>query len=153
MLRVRGFTVVFISRGSCILMILRPPRSTRTYTLFPYTTLFRSVGEVVHSNNPDFAPGTIVESRAFGWQEYAVLGAKGTRRLDPALAPIHSALSWHGMPGLTAYFALLDTGAAREGETVVIPAASGAVGQVAGQHAHIQGGRSEERRVGEERGR
>src|SRR3546814_15312382 len=93
MLRVRGFTVVFISRGSCILMILRPPRSTRTYTLFPYTTLFRSVGEVVHSNNPDFAPGTIVESRAFGWQEYAVLGAKGTRRLDPALAPIQSALS------------------------------------------------------------
>src|SRR3546814_5235248 len=51
------------------------------------------VGEVVHSNNPDFAPGTIVESRAFGWQEYAVLGAKGTRRLDPALAPIQSALS------------------------------------------------------------
>src|SRR3546814_6246605 len=95
------------------------------------------VGGIGRANNPDFAPGTIVESRAFGWQEYAILGAKGTRRLDPDQAPIQSALSWHGMPGLTAYFALLHTGAAREGEKVVISAASGAVGQVAGQMAEV----------------
>src|SRR3546814_18227191 len=51
------------------------------------------VGEIVRSNNPDFAPGTIVESRAFGWQAYAVLGAKGPRRLDPDQAQIGRA-SW-----------------------------------------------------------
>jgi NADPH-dependent curcumin reductase CurA len=100
------------------------------------------VGEVVASGHPDFAPGDVVESFTFGWQEYAVLGPAGTRRIDPGLGPIHSALSYLGMPGLTAYFAILEVGRARPGETVVVSAAAGAVGQIAGQLAKLAGCRA-----------
>ncbi len=100
------------------------------------------VGEVVRSNHPDFHPGDIVESMEFGWQEYPVLGAAGTRRVDPTIAPIHTALSCLGMPGLTAYFAMETIGRPEPGETVVVSAASGAVGQVAGQIAKIKGCRA-----------
>jgi NADPH-dependent curcumin reductase CurA len=100
------------------------------------------VGEVVESRHPDFAPGDIVESFTFGWQEYARLGAAGTRKVDPSLGPIHSALGHLGMPGLTAYFAILEAGRARPGETVLISAAAGAVGQIAGQLAKLAGCRA-----------
>jgi len=97
------------------------------------------VGEVVESRHPGFAPGDIVESFTFGWQEHAVLGGAGARKVDPGLGPIHSALSYLGMPGLTAYFAILEAGRARPGDTAVISAAAGAVGQVAGQLAKLAG--------------
>jgi NADPH-dependent curcumin reductase CurA len=100
------------------------------------------VGEVVESNHPGFAPGDIVESFTFGWQEYAVLGAAAARKIDPGLGPVHSALSYLGMPGLTAYFAILEIGGARPGDTVLISAAAGAVGQVAGQLAKLAGCRA-----------
>ena len=100
------------------------------------------VGEVVASRHPDFAPGDLVESFTFGWQEYAVLGAAGTRKVDPGLGPIHSALSYLGLPGLTAYFTILEAGRARPGETVVVSAAAGAVGQIAGQLAKLAGCRA-----------
>ncbi|MDC7789813.1 NADP-dependent oxidoreductase [Rhodoplanes sp. TEM] len=105
------------------------------------------VGEVVASNHPAWAPGDIAESMAFGWQEYAVLspdrpGTDGVHRVDPALAPIESALSWLGMPGMTAYFGLLDVGRPRPGDTVVVSAASGAVGQLVGQIARLSGCRA-----------
>jgi NADPH-dependent curcumin reductase CurA len=100
------------------------------------------VGEVVVSNHPDFQPGDIVENFTFGWQDHAVLGAQGTRKVDPALGPIQSALGYLGMPGLTAYFTILEVGRARPGDTVVISAASGAVGQIAGQLAKLAGGRA-----------
>jgi NADPH-dependent curcumin reductase CurA len=100
------------------------------------------VGEVVRSNVPDFKPGDIVESMGFGWQEYPVLKAPGTRKVDPALGPIQHALGVLGMPGLTAYFALLDVAKPKPGETVLVSAASGAVGQVAGQIAKILGCRA-----------
>jgi NADPH-dependent curcumin reductase CurA len=100
------------------------------------------VGEVVESRHPDFAPGDIVESFTFGWQEYAVLDGSAARRVDPDLGPTHSALSYLGMPGLTAYFTILETGNARPGETVLISAAAGAVGQIAGQIAKIAGCRA-----------
>jgi len=97
------------------------------------------VGEVLASNHLDFAPGEVVESMRFGWQEYPVLDGKDARKIDRALGPIHSALSYLGLPGLTAYFGLLDVGRARPGDTVVISAAAGAVGQVAGQIAKLMG--------------
>lgn len=97
------------------------------------------VGEVVRSNHPDFQPGDIVESFQFGWQDFPVLQADGTRKVDPELAPIQSALSYLGLPGLTAYFALLHQARIQAGETVLISAASGAVGQVAGQIAKLTG--------------
>jgi hypothetical protein len=100
------------------------------------------VGEVVVSGHSDFAPGDLVESFTFGWQEYAVLGAAGTRKLDSSLGPIHSALSYLGLPGLTAYFTILEAGRARPGETVVVSAAAGAVGQIAGQLAKLAGCRA-----------
>ena len=100
------------------------------------------VGRILRSNLPGFAQGEIVESFGFGWQEYALLGAEGTRRVDPQQGPLQSALSYLGLPGLTAYFALLEVGRPHAGETVVISAAAGAVGQIAGQIAKLQGARA-----------
>ena len=100
------------------------------------------VGRVIESQHPDFSVGDIVESMSFGWQEYTVLNSQGTRRIDPSLGPIHSALSYLGMPGLTAYFGLMEIGKLRPGDNVVISAASGAVGQIAGQIATLMGARA-----------
>ena len=88
------------------------------------------VGEVIVSNHPERRPGDIAETMGFGWQEWAVLspgrpGPEGVNHVDASLAPIESSLSWLGMPGLTAYFGLLDVGRPRPGDTVVVSAASG----------------------------
>jgi NADPH-dependent curcumin reductase CurA len=100
------------------------------------------VGEVLKSEDPRFQAGDIVESFTFGWQEYPLISAQDARKVDPALGPVHSALSYLGLPGLTAYFALLDVGEPRPGETVVISSAAGAVGQIAGQIAKLEGCRA-----------
>ena len=100
-----------------------------------------TVCEVVESNNPKFKAGDIVESR-LGWQEYAVTDGKGLRKIDPSLAPISTAVGVLGMPGMTAYFGLLHVGQPKEGETVVVSAASGAVGALVGQIAKIKGCRA-----------
>jgi NADPH-dependent curcumin reductase CurA len=97
---------------------------------------------VLRSNDPRFRPGDIVESFHFGWQEYPVLKGSDARKVDPSLGPVHSALSYLGLPGLTAYFTLLHHAPVRAGDTVVISAAAGAVGQVAGQVAKIAGCRA-----------
>jgi NADPH-dependent curcumin reductase CurA len=105
------------------------------------------VGEVVASNHPKWKAGDIAESMSFGWQEWSVLtpdvpGPAGVNRIDPNFAPIESSLSWLGMPGLTAYFGLLELGRPRPGDTVVVSAASGAVGQLVGQIAKLAGCRA-----------
>jgi NADPH-dependent curcumin reductase CurA len=100
------------------------------------------VGEVVESKDPQFAPGDVAESFTFGWQEYAVLDGAGARKVDPGLGPIHSALSYLGLPGLTAYFGVLEAGRAQPGQTVLVSAAAGAVGQIAGQLAKLAGCRA-----------
>jgi NADPH-dependent curcumin reductase CurA len=97
-----------------------------------------TVGEVVRSSNPRFAVGDIVEDR-LGWQEYAIGGGATMRKVDPSLAPISTANGVLGMPGMTAYFGLLDVGQPKPGETIVVSAASGAVGQVVGQIGKIMG--------------
>ena len=99
------------------------------------------VGEVIASNNPKFAKGDIVEGR-LGWQEYALSDGASLRNVDPSLAPISTANGILGMPGMTAYFGFLDVGQPREGETVVVSAASGAVGGLVGQIAKIKGCRA-----------
>lgn len=98
------------------------------------------VGEVVRSNSPAFQPGDIVEG-LMGWQDYAAMKAKGLRKVDPKLAPISTAVGVLGMPGLTAYFGLLDVARPKPGETVVVSGAAGAVGSIVGQIAKIHGNR------------
>ena len=97
-----------------------------------------TVGEVVASQHPGFAVGDIVEDR-LGWQEYAIGGGPTLRKVDPSIAPISTANGILGMPGMTAYFGLLEVGQPKPGETVVVSAASGAVGQAVGQIARIMG--------------
>ena len=97
-----------------------------------------AVGRVTASEHPGFAVGEHV-SGTFGVQEYAVSDGRGTIKLDLALASPVTYLGALGMTGLTAYFALLDVGRVKEGDTVVVSGAAGAVGSVAGQIAKIKG--------------
>ncbi len=96
------------------------------------------VAQVVASNNPKFVNGDIVLGRT-GWQTHLVSDGAGFRKIDPALAPISTALGVLGMPGMTAYAGLLEVGKPKAGETLVVAAASGAVGSVVGQIAKIKG--------------
>jgi len=97
-----------------------------------------TISEVIETKNPRYRPGDYVLGLD-GWQAYAVSDGKGLRKLDPAQAPITTAVGVLGMPGLTAYVGLLDIGRPKEGETVVVSAAAGAVGSIAGQIAKIKG--------------
>lgn len=99
------------------------------------------VGEVLESRSPRFGPGDIVEGD-FGWQTMPTVDADGLDRVDPGLAPISTALGVLGMPGMTAYFGFLEVGRPRPGDTVVVSAASGAVGGIVGQMARIGGNRA-----------
>jgi NADPH-dependent curcumin reductase CurA len=97
-----------------------------------------TVGQVVESKHPAFKAGDFVQGYD-GWQSYGVSKGAGVRPLDPKQAPISTALGVLGMPGMTAYVGLLDIAQPKEGETVVVSAASGAVGAVVGQIAKIKG--------------
>jgi len=97
-----------------------------------------TVSEVVISRAAALKPGDTVLARG-GWQEYAVLPASEAERIDPQGMPLSYFLGVLGMPGQTAYCALLGVGKPKAGETVLISAASGAVGQVAGQIAKLKG--------------
>jgi len=99
------------------------------------------VGRVAESSDPRLAPGDIVEGM-LGWQEYAVASAKRLRKLNPEEAPISTALYVLGMPGLTAYFGLLDICRPQPAETVLVSGAAGAVGSIVGQIARIKRCRS-----------
>jgi NADPH-dependent curcumin reductase CurA len=99
-----------------------------------------AVGKVIESKNPKFAAGDSVVG-IFGVQDYAVSNGKGVNKVDPELAPLPVYLGTLGMPGMTAYFGLLDVGALKDGDTVVVSGAAGAVGGVVGQIAKIKGHR------------
>ena len=100
-----------------------------------------TVAEVVASRNPKFAVGDVVLSHS-GWQSLAISDGAGLRKLDASAAPLTTALGVLGMPGFTAYSGLLTIGKPKAGETVVVAAASGAVGSVVGQIARIKGARA-----------
>ncbi|WP_439497714.1 NADP-dependent oxidoreductase [Bosea sp. (in: a-proteobacteria)] len=100
-----------------------------------------TVAEVLESRHPSFKPGDIVLSHS-GWQSHAVADGAHLRKLDPAAAPITTALGVLGMPGFTAYAGLLTIGQPKAGETVVVAAASGPVGSAVGQIARIKGARA-----------
>jgi NADPH-dependent curcumin reductase CurA len=98
----------------------------------------RVVAEVMESNLPKYQPGDVVFA-GVGWQEFALSDGKGVRKIDPALRPLSYALGVLGMPGMTAYTGVLNIGQPKEGETLVVAAASGAVGSVVGQIGRIKG--------------
>ena len=99
-----------------------------------------TAGEVIASKNPSFAVGDRVVG-SFGWQEYGVSDGRGLTKVDPKL-PLSVYLGTVGMPGVTAYVGLFDIGEPKEGETVVVSAAAGAVGSVVGQLAKLSGCRA-----------
>jgi len=100
-----------------------------------------TVSEVIRSRAAELQAGDLVAGYT-GWQEYSVAGATALRKIDPALAPISTALGVLGMPGLTAYTGLVNIGQPKPGETVVVSAAAGAVGSAVGQIARIMGCRA-----------
>ncbi len=97
-----------------------------------------TVSRVEVSQHPDYQAGDLVVAFG-GWQDYALSDSTGLTKLDPAMAHPSLALGALGMPGFTAYMGLLDIGQPKAGETVVVAAASGAVGSMVGQIAKLQG--------------
>jgi NADPH-dependent curcumin reductase CurA len=97
-----------------------------------------AVGQVAASRNPRYAEGEWVLHQ-LGWREWALSDGAALRRLDPSAAPVSTALGVLGMPGLTAWYGLFVLGDPKEGETVFVSGAAGAVGSAAGQMARIAG--------------
>lgn len=100
-----------------------------------------TVGEVVTSHHPRYKAGDFVVG-SLGWQHYGVSAGEGLAKVDPKLVPLSTYLGVVGMPGATAWTGLLEHCQPRTGETVVVSAASGAVGSVVGQLAKMQGCRA-----------
>ncbi len=101
----------------------------------------RGVGQVLESKLEGYKPGDIVIGE-LGWTEIGIADSRELRKVDPSLAPVSTAVGLLGMPGLSAYFALLDLGEPRAGDTVLVTAASGSVGSAAGQIARLAGCRT-----------
>lgn len=99
----------------------------------------QAIGVVSRSRHPAFREGDTAMSLGAGWQAYSVCAGDGLVRVDPRLAPPSVWLGALGSSGMTAYVGLLDIGMPRAGETVVVSAASGGVGSVAGQIARLKG--------------
>ena len=100
-----------------------------------------TVGEVVESRHPKFAVGDKVVAM-FGWQEYGISDGTGVRKVDDTHVPLAAYLGAVGMPGVTAWYGLNHIIAPQAGQTVVVSAASGAVGGVVGQLAKLAGARA-----------
>ena len=100
-----------------------------------------TAGEVIKSNHPEFTAGDTVVG-ALGWQTWGVADGSTLRKVDARAIPLSAYLGPVGMPGVTAWVGLLDICAPRAGETLVVTAASGAVGSVVGQLAQIHGARA-----------
>jgi hypothetical protein len=96
------------------------------------------VGKVIESKNPNFNVGDYVYGQ-LGVQQYVVTDGKGYHKVDPNLAPLPTYTGALGMPGMTAYFGILEVGELKEGDAVLVSGAAGAVGSIVGQIAKIKG--------------
>lgn len=129
-------------------MSLDPYMRPRMTELRSYTPPFEldkpltagSVAEIVESRNPRFATGDVVAGM-LDWATHTVHDGRGLRKIDRGAAPLSAHLGILGMPGYTAYHGMLRMGQPKPGETVFVSAATGAVGQVAGQLAKLKGAR------------
>ena len=99
------------------------------------------VAEILQSTHPAYRPGELVLAMT-GWRTHAAIEASGLRRLDPGQTPVTTALGVLGMPGFAAYTGMKLIGQPKEGETVVVAAASGPVGSLVGQLAQLAGARA-----------
>jgi NADPH-dependent curcumin reductase CurA len=99
-----------------------------------------TLSQVVESRHPDYRPGEYVTVRN-GWQQYGLSSGQGVRKVDPAVAPISTALGVLGMPGLTGWAGTVYLGEPRPGQTFVVSACTGPVGSTAGQVARHMGAR------------
>jgi len=129
---------VYLSLDPCTRARMREAQPSGRAVAIGETIPGRAAAFVLESSDPDFRPGDAVEGM-LGWQEYAVAQGSELRKVDPSLAPISTALGVLGIPGLVAYFGLLDVCDPQPGETVVVSGAEGAVGMVVGQIARIKG--------------
>jgi NADPH-dependent curcumin reductase CurA len=100
----------------------------------------RAIGEVIATQDPRFSEGDLV-CGSLGWETYSTACAEHLLPVDPALGPVTHAIGVRGMNGLTAWLGVFDVGRPLPGETVVVSAAVGAVGSVAGQLARLAGAR------------
>ncbi len=100
-----------------------------------------AISRVLKSNSPDFAEGDIIAAHT-GWQSFSTPAASEARRIDPSLGPLSTFLGILGMPGLTAYAGLLRLGEPKDGDVLLVSAASGAVGSMVGQIGMIKGCRA-----------
>ncbi|MGV8815880.1 MAG: NADP-dependent oxidoreductase [Gelidibacter sp.] len=98
----------------------------------------RTVAQVIESKSGNFKKGTIVHGR-LAWQKYQTSSTDALEKVDPSLAPISTAVGLLGIPGLAAYFGIINVGLLKKGETVVVSGAAGAVGSIAVQIAKIKG--------------
>ncbi len=111
----------------------------KQYQLTPGATMIgRGAGIVVESRHPDFNEGDAVQSE-FGWREHVILRGDGLRKLAPDLQPLSLSIGIVGQSGATAYVGLHDIAGMKQGDTVVVSAAAGAVGSAVGQIARING--------------
>lgn len=100
-----------------------------------------AISRVLQSNSDQFKPGDIIWAQS-GWQSHSIVDAINVRRIDPDVGPLSAFVGILGMPGLTAYAGVLRLGEVKKGDTVVVSAASGAVGSLVGQIAKIKGCRT-----------
>lgn len=100
-----------------------------------------TVGEVLESKHPGYAAGDVIVG-SLGWQTHAISNGAGLMKVEKGKIPLSAYLGTVGMPGVTAWYGLMDIGKPKAGETVVVGAASGAVGSVVGQLAKLHGCRA-----------
>jgi hypothetical protein len=129
---------VYLSLDPYMRAAMDPVRSYMPHLNPGETMIGGTVGQVLESGDPSLPRGAYVTGR-LGWRSHSIASAKTLRVIDPRLAPLSTALGVLGMPGVTAHYGLMSIGQPRAGETVLVSAATGAVGSVVGQIARLKG--------------